>query len=241
MSSGVISVNSPIRVIVRASSSTVRYASFWRTSTERSGSISSRAVASRIVPSRCTVPALSTSPRGSVNAYSDFIACARCLLLDLEALVTERDALDGDLVGVRLQPHARVLLGPRVDDGVRHDGVQLVVHHRDGAVLAGVLELAVDDQLAPIPQRLVLIDAALELDVAPLGVAHRLDHVGAPVGQRPLDLGDLGLGVEARRLLEEPCRFGTPDGEGEPNRDMCFLVIGRHTGLSFLSVTDVTS
>ena len=50
----------------------MRYASFWRTSTDRSGSISSRAVASRIVPSRCTVPALSTSPRGRVKAYSDF-------------------------------------------------------------------------------------------------------------------------------------------------------------------------
>src|SRR4051812_30480909 len=238
MSSGVISVNSPIRTTVRASSSTVRYASFWRTSTERSGSISSRAVARRMVPSRCTVPALSTSPRGSVNAYSDFITCAGLLLLDLEALVAQGDALDGDLVGVRLQAHARVLLGPRVDDGVRHDGVELVVHHRDGAVLAGFLELAVDDQLAPVPQRLVLIDAALELDVAPLGVAHRLDHIGAPGGQRPLDLGDFALGVEARRLLEEPCRLGAADREGEPNWDVCFLVIGRHPGLSFLLGTD---
>src|SRR5215207_4313714 len=159
--------------------------------------------------------------------------CSRGLL-DLEAFVAERDALDGDLVGVRLQAHARVLLGPRVDDGVRHDRVELVVHHRDGAVLAGFLELAVDDHLAPVPQRLVLIDAALELDIAPLGVAHRLDHIGAPVGQRPLDLGDLGLGVEARRLLEEPRSLGTADVEGEPNWDMCFLVIGRHPGLSFL-------
>src|SRR3954454_5412914 len=236
MSSAVISVNSPIRTTVRASSSTVRYASFWRTSTERSGSISSRAVARRMTPSRWTPPALSTSPRGSVNAYSDFISCAPILLLDLEALVAERDALDGDLVGVRLQAHARVLLRPRVDDRVGHDGIELVVHHRDGAVLASVLELAVDDHLAPVPQRLVLIDAALELDVTPLGVAHRLDHVGAPIGQRPLDLGDLALGVESRRLLEEPCRLGAADREGEPNRDVCFLVVGRHPGRSFLSL-----
>src|SRR3954464_6877510 len=223
-----------MRVTVRASSSTVRYASFWRTSTDRSGSISSRAVARRMVPSRCTSPVESTSPRGSVNAYSDFTVP----LLDLEALVAERDALDGDLVGVRLQAHARVLLRPRVDDRVGHDGVELVVHHRDGAVLAGVLELAVDDQLAPVPQRLVVVDAALELDVAPLGVAHRLDHVGAPVGQRPLDLGDLALGVKARRLLEEPRRLGTADLQGEPNWDMCFLVIGRHPGRSFLLGVD---
>src|SRR5689334_15843558 len=236
-----MSVNSPIRVTVRASSSTDRYASFWRTSALRSGSISSRAVASRIVPSRCTVPKLSTSPRGSVNAYSDFNGVSGTWLLDLEALVAERDALDGDLVGVRLQAHARVLLGPRVDDRVRHDGVELVVHHRDGAVLAGFLELAVDDHLAPVPERLVLIDAALELDVAPLGVAHRLDHVGAPVRERPLDLGDLGLGVEARRLLEEPRRLGSADREGEPNGDVCFLVIGRHPGVSFLSGSQLIS
>src|SRR3954452_17381715 len=226
-----------MRTTVRASSSTVRYASFWRTSTDRSGSISSRAVARRMGASRCTSPVESTSPRGSVNAYSDFTVP----LLDLEALVAERDALDGDLVGVRLQAHARVLLRPSVDDRVGHDGVELVVHHRDGAVLAGVLELAVDDQLAPVPQRLVVVDAALELDVAPLGVAHRLDHVGAPVGQRPLDLGDLALGVESRRLLEEPCRLGAADLELEPNWDVCFLVVGRHTGRSFLSVTDWTS
>src|SRR4051795_3186052 len=159
-------------------------------------------------------------------------------LLDLEALVAERDALDRDLVGVGLEPDARVLLGPRVDDRVGHHGRALVVEHRHLAVLAGVLELAVDDHLAPLPERLVLVDAALELDVAPLGVAHRLDHVGAPVGERPLDLGDLALGVEPRGLLEEPGRLGAADLQGEPNWDVCFLVIGRHTGRSFLSVTD---
>src|SRR5680860_923238 len=112
---------------------------------------------------------------------------AGSLLLDLEALVAERDALDGDLVGVGLEADARVLLGPGVDDRVGDDRRALVVEHRDRAVLAGVLELAVDDHLAPLPQRLVLIDAALELDVAPLGVAHRLDHVGPAVGHRALD------------------------------------------------------
>src|SRR5215210_5147529 len=153
----------------------------------------------------------------------------RLLLLDLEALVAERDALDGDLVRVRLQAHARVLLGPRVDDRVGDDGLELVVHHRDGAVLAGVLELAVDDELAPVPERLVLIDAALELDVAPLGVAHGLDH------------HRLALGVEARGLLEEARSLRAPDLQGEPNRDMCFLVIGGHSAPPFLSVADERS
>src|SRR3954451_2406874 len=224
--SGVISVNSPIRVTVRASSSTERYASFWRTSTLRSGSISSRAVARCIVPSRGTVPALSTSPRGRVKAYSDFT-----WLLDLEALVAERDALHGHFVGIGLQTDARVLLGPGVDDRVRDDGRAHVVEHRDRAVLAGFLELPVDDHLAPLPERLVLVDAALELDVAPLGVAHRLDQVDLAVGQGALDLGDLALGVEARGLLEEPCGFGAADLQGEPDRDVCFLVVGGHSAV----------
>src|SRR6201991_3016642 len=229
-----MSVNSPIRVTVRDSSSTDRYASFWRTSALRSGSISSRAVASRIVPSRCTLPSLSTSPRGRVNANSDFMTCpTRSSLLDLEALVAEGDALHRDLVGVGLEADARVLLGPRVDDRVRDDGRAHVVEHRDRAVLTGVLELPVDDHLAPVPERLVLVDAALEPDVAPLGVAHRLDHVGLAVRHRPLDLGDLALGVEARGLLEEPGGLSAADLQGEPNWDVCFLIVSRHPGRSF--------
>src|SRR3954464_13955927 len=206
---------------------TARYASFCRTSADRSGSISSRAVARRIVPSRCTLPSLSTSPRGRVNAYSDFsgVSGKPWLLLDLEALVAERDALHGHLVGVRLQAHARVLLRPGVDDRVRDHGLAHVVEHRDLAVLARVLELPVDDHLAPLPERLVLVDAALELDVAPLRVAHDLDHVGLAVGQRPLDLGRLGLGVEARPLLEEARGLGAADLQGEPDWDVRFLVV----------------
>ena len=52
-----MSVIVPIRVTTRASSTTVRYAGFSRTRSSRSGTSSSRAVASRITPSRCTVPA----------------------------------------------------------------------------------------------------------------------------------------------------------------------------------------
>src|SRR4051794_34558022 len=50
----------PSRVITRPSSTTVRYASFSRTRGSRSGRISSRAVASRMTPSRWTVPLSST-------------------------------------------------------------------------------------------------------------------------------------------------------------------------------------
>src|ERR1700749_1948513 len=115
-----------MRVTVRDSSSRARYASLARTSAERSGSISSRAVASRIVPSRCTLPSLSTSPRGRVNAYSDFSGVSGklwLLLRDVEALVAERDALHGHLVRVGLEADARVLLRPGVDDRGRDHGL----------------------------------------------------------------------------------------------------------------------
>src|SRR6185437_13227597 len=59
-SSGVIAVWSPIRMITRESRSTLRYASFSRTAGSRSGSSSSRAVARRMTPSRCTAPDGST-------------------------------------------------------------------------------------------------------------------------------------------------------------------------------------
>ncbi|MFC8848476.1 MULTISPECIES: hypothetical protein [unclassified Micromonospora] len=47
-------------MIIRLSSTTVRYGGFSRTRSSRSGTNSSRAVANRITPSRCTVPASST-------------------------------------------------------------------------------------------------------------------------------------------------------------------------------------
>jgi hypothetical protein len=63
-------VETPSRDTVRASSRTESYASLRRPSGSRSGSISSRAVARRIVPSVCTPPASSVRPRGRVNGIS---------------------------------------------------------------------------------------------------------------------------------------------------------------------------
>ncbi len=50
----------PSRVMTRPSSTTDRYAGFSCTRMSRSGTSSSRAVASRITPCRCTVPDSST-------------------------------------------------------------------------------------------------------------------------------------------------------------------------------------
>src|SRR5437016_13970619 len=109
MVSGVTSFVSPIRVTTRDRRSTERYASFCRTLASRSGSISSRAVARRIVPSRWTVPAVSTSPRGSVKAYSVFIVLR---LRPRQPLVADLDLLEGHLVRRRIEGPAAVLDRP---------------------------------------------------------------------------------------------------------------------------------
>ncbi|CAM5686106.1 hypothetical protein SGLAM104S_03745 [Streptomyces glaucescens] len=64
------SVMEPIRVITWLSSTTLRYAGFSLTRRSIWGRSSSRAVARRIAPWRCTVPASSTYPRGSSNSNS---------------------------------------------------------------------------------------------------------------------------------------------------------------------------
>ena len=97
--------------MVRASSRTVRYASFWRTSADpqRLDLVAGRRQPHRALAVHAAVAV--DEPSGSVNAYSDFMPCVSdSSSLDLEALVAERDALDGHLVGVGLQADARVLL-----------------------------------------------------------------------------------------------------------------------------------
>src|SRR5262245_14066341 len=141
-----MSVMSPIRVTVRASSSTLRYAWFWRTSTSRRGSISSRAVARRIVPSRCTSPFLSTRPLGSVNAISVRIAYHPQLTqqrgLPVVVALFQRGDLDGDLlnaVAVRRQ-RGRVDLDKGVEEA-RARGAALRTFFGDSDVqVVGILE-----------------------------------------------------------------------------------------------------
>src|SRR5215207_8075917 len=113
---GVTSSTSPRRVITRESRSTVRYASFWRTSVLRRGSISSRAVARRIVPSRWTLPVASTYPRGRVNAYSVLIGVclpfAHLPLHPLEALVADLQLLERNVVRRGVEGRCGVLDRP---------------------------------------------------------------------------------------------------------------------------------
>jgi hypothetical protein len=67
---GCTSVITPSRVITRLSRTTVRYGGFSQTRSSRSGTNSSRAVARRITPDRCTAPVPSTYPRGNSNGNS---------------------------------------------------------------------------------------------------------------------------------------------------------------------------
>src|SRR3954454_12953634 len=60
----------PRLVMTRDRMMTIRYASFCCTRESRSGRISSAAVAIRMVPVRCRVPASSTYPTGSTNSLS---------------------------------------------------------------------------------------------------------------------------------------------------------------------------
>src|SRR3954454_3320316 len=192
-----------MRVITRASSSTARYASLRRTSASRSGSISSAAVARRMVPSRCTLPAASTYPRGSVNATSVLMyAPAAIALHPLEALVADGHRLHGHLVGAGVHRRARVLGRPRLHERVGGDRRAVVVDQLERAVGArGVGTLGLD-LVAPLPQALVDVDPALELDVRPLHVARDLHDHREAVGVDLLVLDDLVLGVQARALAE---------------------------------------
>jgi hypothetical protein len=68
---GVTCDSDPSSVMTRDKTMTVRNGSSGPlTRGSRSGSISSRAVANRIVPRRCSVPSLSTNPLGSVKLNS---------------------------------------------------------------------------------------------------------------------------------------------------------------------------
>src|SRR5262245_63898299 len=106
MTFGVIGDADPRRVITRDSRMTMRYAGFLTTRGSLSGRISSAAVASRMTPSRCSVPSASRNPIGSVNS------CSVCnmSLHPFQSLVRELHRFDGDVVAFGVEVR-RVVLG----------------------------------------------------------------------------------------------------------------------------------
>src|SRR3954447_26987599 len=179
MTSGVISVTSPMRVTVRDSSRTERYASLRRTSGSRSGSISSRAVASRIAPSRWTPPSSSRSPRGSVKGISVRMDVQRppsaprlldrareaALAVELRLRVVDRDRLRQDVRAAGRE--ARGLVRGRVR-GLEQPGLHRVAlgvarHQRDVLDRARARAL-LRDLGDPVVELALLVDAAAERD-----------------------------------------------------------------------------
>src|SRR5690554_299548 len=114
----------PSSVTTRARTMTVRNGSSGPlTRASRNGSISSLAVASRIVPRRCSVPSESTNPFGRVKLNSvcnaigvDYLLPAKLLsgLLGrpLELLVGDRQLLDHDVVAAGVEVGGRPPRGP---------------------------------------------------------------------------------------------------------------------------------
>src|SRR5664279_615832 len=164
-----IAVRVPRRVITRDRSRTVRYASFSRTRGSRWGRISSRAVARRMTPSRWTVPASSTKPRGRANANSVRSAprpgisstgrdgLSTGLTSDpLELFADDADLFHQHLVGARLEGAHGHLRHPAVGEVVAGDLAALVVVEDDRAVLASGGHLALVHGVVPVPKRCLL-------------------------------------------------------------------------------------
>src|SRR5687768_9085910 len=141
--------SSPSRVMTRSSRSTVRYASCCRTAGSRMASTSSRAVASRMVPSRWRTPAGPTNPRGRVKVTSVRMAS---LHRPLEACVHDRDALECELVVVGVEAGAGVLRRPAVQELPRRDRLARDVDQGDLAVHARGLRALLHEALPPLPQ-----------------------------------------------------------------------------------------
>src|SRR5579884_1357416 len=164
-SAGLISVTDPMRMTVRASRRTLRYAPLARVLGSRSGSISSRAVARRIVPFRCVSPWSSTYPTGNVKLIS---VCMHLSLDEVDVLGVHPHRLGQERVRVRVYSRGRVAQDrglverPGLEDGaVEVQVVDLAVLLGVGvrpALFVGVLE--------PLEQHALVVDRAFDPPVA---------------------------------------------------------------------------
>src|SRR5579884_2197482 len=121
----------------------------------------------------------------------------------LQALVGDLDRLDDHLVTARVHTRSFPLAGPPVLEVVADHLGSLVVVSDDRAILPGALDVPVQYLLAPVPEALVVDDAALQDNVAPLGVTGDLDHLDLAIFALLTVLDDLGLVGEALGFPEE--------------------------------------
>src|SRR6266566_6094956 len=120
-----------------------------------------------MTPNRCSVPEESTKPSGSVNSTSVRSKCAGCaraisqsnapypefkgLLDPVVALVREHQLLHRDFVAIGFASRTSQFRRPTIDElPLGHRFTRGVVHG-DGAVGAGLVNLPLFDQLAPLP------------------------------------------------------------------------------------------
>src|SRR6516165_4167434 len=184
--------------MTRARRITARYPVLALTRGSCSGATSSLAVASRIVPSLCRLPSVSTYPRGSVNGNS-----VRSLDT-FQTFVRDLQRIDRHLIGRRVEPRAGPLGRPAVGKCPLGRFFAFVVEKDDLAVLARILDLAVDDHGPPLPEILVLSDAALQRDVGEFLQAGELAKPGRLVAVTIVDR--VGSGIEPGHFAEP--RFG---------------------------------
>src|SRR5690606_38988289 len=114
----------------------------------------------------------------------------------------DRQLFDDDLVGTGVQIRALPVGGPAVLEVPAGGlGAHRVVDHQR-AVAAGAVDVAIEDNLAPLPERLGGVQAALQGDVSPLrGAGDLPDQELATLGGLPV-LDHVGLRVDAGGLLE---------------------------------------
>src|SRR4051812_5410434 len=124
------------RMVTRGSSGPVTVAL-------RNGSSSSRAVASRMTPRRCTSPSSSRYPRGRTNSNS--VRNAISSLLPNEVLALDRYGLGHRVVRRRGQPARRDLADEGVLEVPARDLVHDMAEHHDGSALAVLLARGVAD------------------------------------------------------------------------------------------------
>src|SRR6266508_4727017 len=211
----------PSCLMTRASTMIVAYDSFSLTRGSRSGSISSRAHASRITPARCSVPSSSTYPLGSVNGNSvcrlmpEPRSCGHSARsCPDQALVGDGDLFRGDVVGAAVELRTGPLRRPAGGEVPARDLLELRVLRHDRTVAPGGVDVALDDLLAPLPQRARAVDAPLQRDVGPLhGARHLADDHSAFLGGL-LVLDGLRLGLDPGTLAEA-AHLHTVDLENE--------------------------
>src|SRR5690349_7417507 len=120
----------------------------------------------------------------------------------LVAFVCDLQLLDGDLVVARVGAGSSQLAWPGVNEVPAGDLGAVLAVHDDRAILAGVVDLALPDHLAPLPHIHRVGDAALERDIVPLHPPGHLLDDELTFRAAGLVLDDLVLAAQARALAE---------------------------------------